>query len=369
MRYSSDARTSSLLRLAVTAGAIVHTTCSTTSQAKVLVADVAEDILLIDSSPPSHPHLHVLSTSTVSKQAGHEEMNGEDNEEKADPGILLSHHHHRLSPGRMAISSASSSFHKEDTAIVLPAAAETATATAACATGYLVCVNGFAVDDATGLVTGTTCGDACSKGPVCCSGDRACSLFTGKVCQDGGCNGKMACYKARITSVVNSCTGQFSCMSAGYGPTGVVGTLVNSCQGYLSCNSFGFNGIAGNVQDSCNAVKGCWQVAFSVGASVGNISSSCNAYKGCYKAAKFSAESISSNMNNCCNADNECISATKISIPAQCTVRSREENKRMLILTSCLFVDVLLLLQLNDFFIFFTFRVLILSFNKGHEFT
>lgn len=334
MRYSSDA-TSSMLRLAITAGAIVHTTCSTTSQAKVLVANEAEDILLIVSSSPSHARLPVLST--VSKQAGHEEMNGEDNEEKADAGILVSHHRH-LSPGRTAISSAfSSSFHKEDTAIpssgarsntvntnrvVLPAAA---TATPACASGYVVCANGFAVDDVTGLVTGSTCAVACS-GSSCCSGDRACSFFTGKVCKDGGCNGKMSCYKSRITSVVNSCTSEFSCMSAGFGAIGVVGTLVNSCQATLSCNAFGFNGLAGNIQDSCNALKSCWQVAFSTGSSIGNISSSCNAAKACYRAAKFPTESISSNMNNCCNADNECISATEISIPAQCTVRNGEGN-------------------------------------------
>lgn len=187
--------------------------------------------------------------------------------------------------------------------------------TTACTAGYIYCVNGNAVDGATGIETGSTCDVACGgSSSSCCFGDRACKGFTGKVCNDGSCNDKMACYSATIDSVVNSCRGKFSCISAG--SFGSIGAVVNSCHAAQSCNALGIRGSAGMLQDSCNAYKSCWQVAFSPGSSIGNMTSSCNAEMACYKTAKNA--SITSHMNNCCNAVSECSSATESTLSVQC---------------------------------------------------
>lgn len=309
MRYSNGA--AALLATVAAAAIFVSTTTAATTSTR------ADESVSRIVKKDHHDH----EDSTPPRPA-EDNLNQKD-EDAGDAGILT----RRLAAGPFAgstgSSSTSSGFSRK---VTTPSSTNWHTSsrvlTTACTAGYIYCVNGFAVDGATGTPTGITCAAACGgTSTSCCYGDRACKYFTGKVCNDGSCNGKFACYKAKIPTVVNSCLGgTFACNNAGqYRTVGTV--LVNSCHGKFSCQSFGLRGIVGDqIQASCIGYKSCWQVAFDPSSSIGSMASSCNGAKACYKAAR--TVPITSNMNNCCNADNACNGVTEATLPAQCTVRS-----------------------------------------------
>ena len=146
------------------------------------------------------------------------------------------------------------------------------------------CPSGNFVDCDNGKVRGNstaTCSAKC--GTKCCVGSYACDYFTGKVCKDGSCSGENACKHANIALgvVTKSCTGKKACYSTGY--NGTVGSIVDSCSGEYSCASIAeYEGMVRNISNSCNGTKACYAAGY-IG-TVGSISSSCKGENACDKA-------------------------------------------------------------------------------------
>ena len=95
------------------------------------------------------------------------------------------------------------------------------------------------------------------------------------MCKDGSCSSIEACRNALIPLVANSCKGGIYACWVSPRFQGKVGSIVNSCTGSFSCENLGAGGEVGDVEDSCNGLSSCSNSGF--GGSVGSLKKSCNA--------------------------------------------------------------------------------------------
>jgi len=200
-----------------------------------------------------------------------------------------------------------------------------------CTEGYVECING--------LSGGQTCEEAC--GGMCCAGPLfygggPCKGYTGRVCKDGkSCFGERACLNANINMIVEGCSGEMSCMVAGF-RGGVVEKVIKSCWGKEACGAAAYvGGFVGTILNSCQQDGACWEAAActlsnpncgsniteitsscngrgtcfdtaSRGGAVDAIVNACNADGACSGAGKGEGNTIPSGIKNCCNAEDEC---------------------------------------------------------------
>ena len=212
-----------------------------------------------------------------------------------------------------------------------------------------------------------------------CNGYIACATAGAQFASIGNiyhsCNGDRACldlgyYIGQVGDVINSC-GAYACERAASNG-GTIGSITNSCDGYGACIYLGtLYGDVGNILNSCNSLKACYVASRNGGSiegmtgscnnsfacydlgsvlgkvgfvtdsctgesscsnagtfrgSIGSISQSCNAENSCRFAGNGQPGAITSNLKSCCNTlstPGVCEYATELTLPAQCTHRSK----------------------------------------------
>ena len=79
-------------------------------------------------------------------------------------------------------------------------------------------------------------------------------------------------FEGVVGDLKDSCNAQLACYQMGR--FGNVGNLENSCNDDSACEFMGRDGSVGNLEDSCNGVQACDEMAYY--GIVGNVVNSCN---------------------------------------------------------------------------------------------